>query len=112
MTAVRSQRLGWHWRLAFSVLLAYPISGVLFALAKIVWVFPLTHPTWRDITFDLILLAATTLTVPLFAGFLPKLFDDGSDEWYLNLYPIIVPTAAILFFVWSRGWRWFGHQRA
>lgn len=49
---------------------------------------------------------ATTMT----GGFPPE--DIITSSITINMYPLILPSAVVLFFVFSRGWRWFAKRPA
>lgn len=92
-------------RLLFSILLSYPLSGAIYAIFGIVRL-AFTEPSpFKNITGDILLLGFWILAVPSCAGFVPANEADSGPR--IDMYPWIVPTAALLFFLFSRGWRWF-----
>jgi hypothetical protein len=88
----------------FSILFAYPLSGALYAIFIIVnqIIAPVGTPDFR-VGPVLFLITLWTLVVPAEAGIVS---DDGFFP-YVNMYPWIIPTAGALFFLFSKGWRWF-----
>jgi hypothetical protein len=49
-----------------------------------------------------------TILTPLYGGFPPA--DEGLVN-HKNMYPWIVPTAVVLFFVFSKGCQWFRRSK-
>lgn len=68
-----------------------------------------THGAPNSIGGDFFTVALWTVMVPVSGGFVPQNEADLGPR--INLYPWIIPTAIILFFTVSKGWRWFGRSR-
>lgn len=92
--------LGRLTRLLLSILFAYPLSGVAMGIVALI----------KDPSFffhhPLALVVSTSWFVvftPVYGGFPP--IDEGFVN-HKNMYPWIIPTAAILFVLLSKGWRW------
>ena len=62
------------------------------------------HSAWLLLAFFVEALWFGILT-PAFLGF-P--ISDEAGVNHINMYPYIIPTAFVIFFFASRGWRWFG----
>ncbi len=88
-------------KLIVSILLAYPISGFIYALYVITFVPGANHNSAIMIGFFVLM---WTALVPAAAGIVPLEFHDGPT---MNMYPLIVPIAAVLFCCISKCWRVF-----
>jgi hypothetical protein len=89
-------------KLVFSVLVAYPMSGAIYAVNIVIH-----SPRWYHIGEDLFFVVYWMLLVSDGEG-LVSISNDGP---IVNMYPWIVPIAVILFFCFSNGWRWFKRRR-
>ena len=88
-----------------SILLAYPLSGAIYAISGLVKL-AFTAPTpLKDIGIDFFMIALWMVMVPACGGFVPQ--NEGDVGARINMYPWIIPTAATLFVLFSKGWRWF-----
>jgi len=85
--------------LVLSILFAYPLSGAIYAVNVAIH-----SPYWHGIDQALNFVAMWMLLVPAAGGLVPADFNSGP---IINMYPWIVPTAGVLFFCFSKGWRWF-----
>jgi hypothetical protein len=91
-------------RVILSFALAYPISGVTLAVVSLVRnpSFVFTNPSGA--VLNLVVGSVWFgLTTPMIALGLLK---PGGDVPDLNMYPYIIVTACIIFFLLSKGWRW------
>lgn len=97
---------GVFFRLLVSIVLAYPLSSVVYWIFEIVRGLPQTlkHPG-----VDLFMLFFWIIAIPTCGGFVPA--NEGDVGPRINMYPWIIPTAAGLFFLFSQGWRWFRRNR-
>ena len=95
-------------RIVLSVLLAYPVSGAIYAITGIIKA-AITNPHQISVTVDLLIITLFVVMVPACAGFIPA--NEAGTGPRINMYPWIIPTAAVLFFLFSRGWRWFSPRR-
>ncbi|WP_233849696.1 hypothetical protein [Paraburkholderia sp. HD33-4] len=88
----------------FSIILAFPLSGVTIAVYMLV-----SDPSAMFQRPLAILITALFVAVwygvaiPVSGGF-PVTDEGGVNR--MNAYPFIIATAAILFFIFCRGWRW------
>jgi hypothetical protein len=100
-------------RLIAAALLAYPISGALVALKLIITYelsVPAAHLTASGrVSFDLFYVLFSAFITSATAGFIPPI---GGGSAYINMYPWIIPTAIALFFILSKGWRWFEKDKS
>jgi hypothetical protein len=97
-------------RMIFSIMLAYPVSGAanaIYGLIVLAWTSP--KLLLDDPGVAVILVVLDIVLVPLFGGFVPA--NEGDVGPRINMYPWIVPTAFVLFFLSSRGWLWFKRRR-
>jgi hypothetical protein len=89
-----------------SIALAYPLSGFIYGivfLIRVAFTTPadfLQHPG-----VDAFVIVLWTVLVPIFGGFVPA--DEGDAGPRVNMYPWIIPTALTVYFLLSKGWRWF-----
>jgi hypothetical protein len=92
-------------RFLLSFVLAYPLSGFTISLVSLARSPSLMveHPLGALTTFIFGSVWFGVLT-PIYGGF--PIADEGGVN-HLNMYPYIFPTACIVFFVISKGWRWF-----
>ena len=90
----------WIGRVVMSVVLAYPLSGCTMGVLSLV-----EDPSLILHPFILAIeVAWFAVATPLYGGFPPA--DEGLVH-RKNMYPWIMFTAACIFFVTSKGWRWF-----
>lgn len=97
------------FRLVAAALLAYPTSGALYAiwgLAKLAFTSP---GSLKNIGIDFFMVGLWIVMVPACGGFVPQ--NEGDVGPRINMYPWIIPTAVTLFFLFSKGWRWFSGQK-
>ena len=93
------------FRIVTSVIWAFPFS----AIVKAVIEFDQNNFLFRD-NYSKNLLAFVTGSVRfgiltlIYGGFPPDFQDEAHT---INMYPYIVPTGLLLFFILSRGWRSF-----
>jgi hypothetical protein len=88
-----------------SILLAYPLSGTIYAIVGLIKLAFTTPPSLKNIGVDFFMIALWTVMVPACGGFVPQ--NEGDVGPRINMYPWIIPTAVTLFFLFSKGWRWF-----
>ena len=92
-------------RFLLSFALAYPVAGVVMVLVRFLsYLFLPNIPHGFLLAFFVEALWFGILT-PAFLGF-P--ISDEAGVNHINMYPYIVPTAFVIFFFASKGWRWFG----
>ncbi len=98
--------LGLIGRLVSAILVAYPVGGALYAIAGLTKL-AFTDPAafLKHLPIDLFMIFLWMLLVPSCAGFVPQ--NEGDVGPRINMYPWIIPTAVVLFFMFSAGWRWF-----
>jgi uncharacterized iron-regulated membrane protein len=102
----KQSRLGVIARLLLAIGLAYPLSGALYAIVGIIKLaFLSPWAAIKNLPIELFMIFLWMLMVPSCAGFVPQ--NEGDVGPRINMYPWIIPTAAVLFFVLSAGWRWF-----
>ncbi|WP_321917429.1 MULTISPECIES: hypothetical protein [Paraburkholderia] len=93
----------------FSIILAFPLSGVTMAVYMAVYmlVFNPSAVFQRPLATLMTALFIAVwygVAIPVSGGF--PVTDEGGIH-RMNAYPFIIATAAILFFIFCRGRRWF-----
>jgi hypothetical protein len=88
-----------------SILLAYPLSGAIYAIVGLIKLAFTTPASLKNIGVDFFMIALWTVMVPAGGGFVPQ--NEGDVGPRINMYPWIIPTAVTLFVLFSKGWRWF-----
>jgi hypothetical protein len=83
-----------------SIALAYPISGIVFAVCSLMQQQPLSNPL-EELFIGSLICAFYAIMTACCGGFPPA--DEGGAN-HLNLYPYIIPTAIVLFVVLSLFW--------
>src|SRR5215469_13773154 len=96
---------GTIFRVIGSVLLAYPVSGALYATVGLIKQAFIDPASLKNVGIDLLMVALWVVMVPACAGFVPQ--NEGDVGPRINMYPWIIPTALTLFFLFSKGWKWF-----
>ena len=94
------------WRIAktgAAIALAYPLSG----LAAGAWTF--FHDFPRASLLDAVRIAIWFGTYTPIHGVLPDVDSEG--HYHFPAYPFVIPTAAVLIFLFFRGWRLFKRHR-
>lgn len=101
--------MSWRRRLLLSIVLAYPLSGVARALLSVIGnpALLIHDPSITLLTF-VVGSAWFGILTPLYLGF--PISDEGGVN-HANMYPYIIPTAIVLFFLFSKGWRWFKRSK-
>jgi hypothetical protein len=89
-------------------LLAYPISGALYAITRLVKTALTAPASLKNIGIDLFVVALWMVMVPACGGFVPQ--NEGDVGPRVNMYPWIIPTAVTLFFLFSKGWKWLSSK--
>ena len=84
---------------------AYPVSGAIYAAIGFFRYSP-AHYTFLEFAF---VVGFYAILVAVTGGLPPK--DERGFE-HTNMYPWIIPTALVIFFLLSRGWRWFSQNRS
>ena len=92
------------WGILFSVVLAYPIGGALYAITRLIEQAIYAPEAFSNIPADLLFFAVCVIVTPLCLGFIPILIADAGDQPVIDVYPWIVPSAIVLLFARSRGW--------
>ena len=91
--------------LIWSIILAYPLSG--YVAVIIPWLMNpslfIKNPKGALLVISVVGTMFAIFT-PIYGGF-PVRMDTGVG--HMNMYPYIIPTSIVLFFVISKGWRWF-----
>jgi hypothetical protein len=88
-----------------STVLAYPVSGAIYAIVGLAKLAFTTPASLKNIGVDFLMIALWTVMVPACGGFVPR--NEGDVGPRINMYPWIIPAAVTLFFLLSKGWRWF-----
>lgn len=87
------------------MMLAFPLSGITWSVVNMArdTSFVVHHP-FGSLVLYLIRSAWLFIFTPLYGGF--PITDEGGVD-HMNMYPYIIPTGLVLFFLLSKGWRWF-----
>lgn len=88
-----------------AILLAYPLSGAIYAIVGLVKLAFTAPDFWKNIGIEFFMIALWMVMVPACGGFVPQ--NEGDVGPRINMYPWIVPTAVTLYVLFLRGWRWF-----
>lgn len=86
-------------------LLAYPVSGALYAIVSLAKVAFTDPASVKNIGVDFFVIGLWMVMVPAYGGFVPQNEADVGPR--VNMYPWIIPAAVTLFFLFCKGWRWF-----
>ncbi|WP_044563637.1 hypothetical protein [Azospirillum sp. B4] len=89
-------------KLIITVLITYPLGRLLYGMGGALHAAVMGESKvallMMFIAFNLM------VVVPLGGGFAPGIGGSGMG---VNLYPWITPTAIVVFFILTKGWRWF-----
>jgi hypothetical protein len=96
-------------KLIFSIILAYPLSGAIYAIVGLIKLAFTSPASLKDLPVDFLMVLLWVIMVPSCGGFVPQNEADAGPR--INMYPWIIPTAAAIFFILSGGWRWFRTKR-
>jgi hypothetical protein len=88
-----------------SILLAYPVSGAIYAIVGLTKLAFTAPASVKNLGVDFLMITLWMVMVPTCGGFVPQ--NEGDLGPRINMYPWIIPTAVTLFFLLSKGWRWF-----
>lgn len=92
-------------RFVASVIAAYPVSALPFGILRLTSEpSQLIHNPFEPFIGLIIQIAWFAFLTPISLGF-PVADEGGINR--VNMYPYIIPTALVLFFVFFKGWRWF-----
>jgi hypothetical protein len=92
-------------KLVVSYIIALPASGAVYAIVGLVKLAITSPSSLKNVSADVVLVIFWTIAVPVCGGMVPQ--NEGDVGPRINMYAWILPTMATIFFVLSRGWRWF-----